>query len=202
MAASGVWQARGRCTLVTTASTSRGSRGWRSFRRRWAAGLRCLCRHSSAGLRGHDPGGLSRGRQYGAGGRAGNHWQRPRGLRLPALRRCPRARSCARCWRIGGGLRVWVTPSRSGYSHRARGLDRTYEVAKSRRWLRILGAVIWLVAIAAGVALADGSIVTLALPQLLRELGTSVEGVAAVLGVYCAVVAVVLPPSGQSCVRS
>jgi predicted MFS family arabinose efflux permease len=53
--------------------------------------------------------------------------------------------------------------------------------------------VIWLVAIAAGVALADGSIVTLALPQLLRELGTSVEGVAAVLGIYCAVVAVALP---------
>ena len=53
--------------------------------------------------------------------------------------------------------------------------------------------MIWLVAIAAGVALADGSILTLALPQLLRELGTSVEGVAAVLGVYCAVVAVVLP---------
>ena len=53
--------------------------------------------------------------------------------------------------------------------------------------------MIWLVAIAAGVALADGSIVTLALPQLLRELGTSVEGVAAVLGVYCAVVAVALP---------
>jgi predicted MFS family arabinose efflux permease len=53
--------------------------------------------------------------------------------------------------------------------------------------------MIWLVAVAAGVALADGSIVTLALPQLLRELGTSVEGVAAVLGVYCAVVAVGLP---------
>ena len=53
--------------------------------------------------------------------------------------------------------------------------------------------MLWLVAIAAGVALADGSIVTLALPQLLRELGTSVEGVAAVLGIYCAVVAVALP---------
>lgn len=73
------------------------------------------------------------------------------------------------------------------------GLTRTYEVPKDRRWPPILGAVIWLVAIAAGVALADGSIVTLALPQLLRELGTSVEGVAAVLGVYCAVVAVGLP---------
>jgi predicted MFS family arabinose efflux permease len=57
----------------------------------------------------------------------------------------------------------------------------------------MLGAVIWLVAIASGVALADGSIVTLALPQLLRELGTSVDGVAGVLGVYCAVVAVALP---------
>jgi predicted MFS family arabinose efflux permease len=53
--------------------------------------------------------------------------------------------------------------------------------------------VTWLLAIAAGVALADGSIVTLALPQLLRELGTSVDGVAAVLGVYCAVVAIALP---------
>jgi predicted MFS family arabinose efflux permease len=53
--------------------------------------------------------------------------------------------------------------------------------------------VIWLLAIAGGVALADGSIVTLALPQLLRELGTSVDGVAAVLGVYCAIVAVALP---------
>jgi MFS family permease len=48
---------------------------------------------------------------------------------------------------------------------------------------------------AAGVALADGSIVTLALPQLLRELHTSVEGVAAVLIVYCATLAVTLPLS-------
>ncbi len=59
--------------------------------------------------------------------------------------------------------------------------------------LRILGVVIWLLVIAAGVALADGSIVTLALPQLMGQIGTSVEGVAAVLGVYCAVVAVALP---------
>jgi MFS family permease len=73
------------------------------------------------------------------------------------------------------------------------GLTRIYEVPKSRPPLPIVDAVIWLVAIAAGVALADGSIVTLALPELLRELGTSVEGVAAVLGVYCAVVAVALP---------
>jgi predicted MFS family arabinose efflux permease len=51
----------------------------------------------------------------------------------------------------------------------------------------------WLIAIAAAIALADGSIVTLALPQILSELHTSVEGVAAVLGVYCAVLAIALP---------
>jgi predicted MFS family arabinose efflux permease len=61
--------------------------------------------------------------------------------------------------------------------------------------------VIWLLAIAAGVALADGSIVTLALPQLMGEIGTSVEGVAAVLGVYCAVVAVALPVVSRLRVR-
>ncbi len=57
----------------------------------------------------------------------------------------------------------------------------------------ILVLVVWLIAVAAGIALADGSIVTLALPELLNELHTSVEGVAAVLGVYCAVVAIALP---------
>ena len=51
----------------------------------------------------------------------------------------------------------------------------------------------WLIASATAVALADGSIVTLALPQLLDELKTTVEGVAAVLGVYCAALAVALP---------
>ncbi|HEX8857407.1 MAG TPA: MFS transporter [Thermoleophilaceae bacterium] len=53
----------------------------------------------------------------------------------------------------------------------------------------------WLVlALAAGLALADGSIVTLALPQILRELDTTVEGVAAVIGVYTLVIAVALLP--------
>src|SRR3954470_18112687 len=50
-----------------------------------------------------------------------------------------------------------------------------------------------LLAVAAGLALADASIVALALPALLRELGTSVEGVAAVLGVYVLVLALALP---------
>lgn len=51
-----------------------------------------------------------------------------------------------------------------------------------------------LLAVAAGLALADASIVTLALPQLLRELDTTVEGVAAILGVYTVVLAVALLP--------
>ena len=51
-----------------------------------------------------------------------------------------------------------------------------------------------ILAVAAGVALADASIVTLALPEILRDLDTSVEGVAAVIGVYTAVLAVALVP--------
>ena len=49
--------------------------------------------------------------------------------------------------------------------------------------------------IAAGVALAlaDASIVTLALPPMLLDLDTTVEGVAAVIGVYTAVLALGLP---------
>lgn len=52
-------------------------------------------------------------------------------------------------------------------------------------------------AIAAGaaLALADGSIVVLALPELLSALDTGVEGVAAVIGVYTAVLALVLLPA-------
>src|SRR4051812_30652026 len=49
-------------------------------------------------------------------------------------------------------------------------------------------------AVAAGLALADASIVTLALPDILRELDTTVEGVAAVIGLYTFVVAVALVP--------
>jgi len=51
-----------------------------------------------------------------------------------------------------------------------------------------------LLALAAGVALADGSIVTLGLPQILDDLDTTVEGVAAVIGVYTVVLAVALLP--------
>ncbi len=49
-------------------------------------------------------------------------------------------------------------------------------------------------ALAAGLALADASVVTLALPELLRELDTSVEAVAAVIGVYTVVLALALLP--------
>ena len=53
------------------------------------------------------------------------------------------------------------------------------------------------VAIAAGaaLALADGSIVVLALPQLLSALDTGVQGVAAIIGIYTAVMAVALLPA-------
>ncbi|WP_445148624.1 MFS transporter [Baekduia sp. Peel2402] len=51
-----------------------------------------------------------------------------------------------------------------------------------------------LLAVAAGLALADASIVTLALPELLRELDTTVEGVASILGVYTVVLALALIP--------
>ncbi|HEY6758368.1 MAG TPA: MFS transporter, partial [Baekduia sp.] len=52
-----------------------------------------------------------------------------------------------------------------------------------------------LLAVAAGLALADASIVTLALPQLLQELDTTVEGVASILGVYTVVLAATLLPA-------
>jgi hypothetical protein len=48
-----------------------------------------------------------------------------------------------------------------------------------------------LIAIAAAFALADASIVTLALPPIIAELDASVEGAAAVIGIYTAVLAVV-----------
>jgi predicted MFS family arabinose efflux permease len=52
-----------------------------------------------------------------------------------------------------------------------------------------------LLAVAAGLALADASVVTLALPQLLHELDTTVEGVAAVLAVYTVVLGLTLLPA-------
>ena len=52
-----------------------------------------------------------------------------------------------------------------------------------------------LLAAAAGLALADASVVTLALPRLLTELDASVEGVAAVIGVYTVVLGLALLPA-------
>jgi hypothetical protein len=53
----------------------------------------------------------------------------------------------------------------------------------------------WVVTVAAGLVLADASIVTLALPELLRALDTTVEGVAAVIAVYTLVLAAALLPA-------
>src|SRR3954466_7656178 len=52
-----------------------------------------------------------------------------------------------------------------------------------------------LLAAAAGLALADASIVPLALPRLLTQLHATVEGVAAVIGVYTVVLAAALLPA-------
>ena len=57
------------------------------------------------------------------------------------------------------------------------------------------------IALAAGVALADASIVTLGLPSILVELHATVEGVALVLGVYTAVLALALLPAAWLCRR-
>ncbi|HKH42044.1 MAG TPA: MFS transporter [Solirubrobacterales bacterium] len=57
------------------------------------------------------------------------------------------------------------------------------------------------IALAAGIALADASIVTLGLPSILIELDSTVEGVALVLGVYTAVLAVALLPAVWLCRR-
>ena len=54
-----------------------------------------------------------------------------------------------------------------------------------------------ILAVAAGLALADASIVTLALPRLLTELDANVEGVAAVIGVYTIVLAIALLPAAR-----
>ena len=57
------------------------------------------------------------------------------------------------------------------------------------------------IGIAAGIALADASIVTLGLPSILVELKATVEGVALVLGVYTAVLAIALLPAVRLCRR-
>jgi len=56
-------------------------------------------------------------------------------------------------------------------------------------------------AVAAGIALADASIVTLGLPSILVELRATVEGVALVLGIYTAVLALALLPAAWLCRR-
>ncbi|MGZ6644422.1 MAG: MFS transporter, partial [Solirubrobacteraceae bacterium] len=58
-----------------------------------------------------------------------------------------------------------------------------------------------LLALAAGLVLADASVVTLALPQILSELHTTVEGVAAVIGVYTVVLAAGLVPFERAAAR-
>jgi MFS family permease len=59
-----------------------------------------------------------------------------------------------------------------------------------------------LLAVAAGLALADASIVTLALPRLLSDLHATVEGVAAVIGVYTVVLAAALLPAERLRLRA
>src|ERR1700679_162676 len=54
-----------------------------------------------------------------------------------------------------------------------------------------------LVAVGVGLVLADGSIVSLALPRILVDLHTSVVGLAAILFVYMAVLAVAALITGQ-----
>jgi hypothetical protein len=56
-------------------------------------------------------------------------------------------------------------------------------------------------AVVAGVALADASIVTLALPNILRDLDTTIEGVAAVIGIYTFVLALALVPFERAAAR-
>ena len=70
-----------------------------------------------------------------------------------------------------------------------------------RATLRLVTLRTALLALAAGLVLADASVVTLALPQLLTDLDTSVEGVAAVIGVYTVVLAIVLVPLERAAAR-
>src|SRR3954452_13993846 len=76
----------------------------------------------------------------------------------------------------------WLPPRRKTTSKR-----HTPPLRHSRRQV--------LLAVAAGLALADASVVTLALPRLLTELDASVEGRAAVIGVDTIVLAAALLPA-------
>ncbi|MEA2466240.1 MAG: hypothetical protein QOJ57_366 [Thermoleophilaceae bacterium] len=80
-----------------------------------------------------------------------------------------------------------MTAAQSQSGGDARGSRHTGGVAPTRKQI--------VLAVAAGLALADASIVTLALPRLLTELDATVEGVAAVIGVYTVVLAAALLPA-------
>src|SRR3954467_1139299 len=80
-----------------------------------------------------------------------------------------------------------MTAGRSQTGGAARGSRHTGGVAPTRKQI--------VLAVAAGLALADASIVTLALPRLLTELDATVEGVAAGIGVYTVGVAAALLPA-------
>src|SRR5215207_1543116 len=54
-----------------------------------------------------------------------------------------------------------------------------------------------LIAVGVALAMADASVVTLALPPMLDDLDTTVEGVAAVIGVYTVVLAALLPAASR-----
>ena len=68
-------------------------------------------------------------------------------------------------------------------------------VGRTRQTVAPVRARHLLIAVAAGLALADASIVTLALPDILVDLHTTVDGVAAVIGVYTVVLVVTLIPA-------
>src|SRR5258705_13823990 len=54
-----------------------------------------------------------------------------------------------------------------------------------------------LVAVAAGLVLADASIVALALPPILVEMNTTITGVAAIVGIYALVLALGILPAAR-----
>src|SRR5215216_6448877 len=102
-----------------------------------------------------------------------------------------------RRWRPGGRASRSDSPSRAGRSGPSR--HRTTAVPTAGRdpmrytILITMPGLRALIAVGAGLALADASVVTLALPPMLDDLDTTVEGVAAVIGVYTLALAVLLP---------
>src|SRR5829696_6933819 len=113
---------------------------------------------------------------------------------MAAGRRWACSSACA-----GGGLRIprWRrgapasrsgSPSRAGWSG-----SRRVGSCADRQDSSLMPVLRALIAIGIGLALADASVVTLALPPMLEDLDTTVEGVAAVIGVYTLALAVLLP---------